>query len=171
MSIRSLIFIVFFTSQGYAAIDHIIAKDSKKNQYIEYGTISGGESGGSHTLLGLRRVFAPKDKIERILLDLGDSRGKPLHNKVSYFQVSIDKKQRKVVVDLSQMLASGVSEAVLKNRFKSSPLVKDTKISYDPQDNTITMQLFLKKNVQVEAFTLPAKNKPSCIVIDLKEKT
>ncbi|MCB0349920.1 MAG: hypothetical protein KDD38_01980 [Bdellovibrionales bacterium] len=156
---------------AHAAIDRTIAKANKRHTYIEYGTISGGESGAAFTLLNVRRIFSAKDKIERILLDLGDAYGKPLKGQVSYFQAAIEKENPRVVIDLSQMLASGVNEEAIKKSFKASPFVKEAKINFDPLDSTITIQLLLKKNMKLEAFMLPSKDKASRIAIDLKEKS
>lgn len=155
---------------SYAAIDRVLAPKSKNHHYIEYGTISGGEAGILHTLLDIRRIQAPKDKIERLLLDLGDAQGQPLKNRVSYFQVSLEKNNPRVVIDLSQMNASGVDQKKISQIFKSSTFVKTAKINFDPIDTTITIQLELKKNVQLEAFQLTDKTKAGRIVIDLKEK-
>ncbi len=179
---QNLLNLVFFTalflavagiglsSKAYSAIDRTVASTSKRHIYIERGAISGGESGTAFTLLNIRRIYSSKDRVERILLDLGDAYGKPLKNQVSYFQAAIEKENPRVVIDLSQMLASGVSKESLVKTFKASPFVKDTKINFDPLDSTITIQLILRKQVQLEAFKLPSADKASRIAIDLKEK-
>lgn len=159
-----------YWASAQAAIDGSIAANIKRHQYIEHGVISGGESGTAFTLLNVRRVFSAKDKVERILLDLGDAFGKPLVGQVSYFQAAIEKDKPRVVIDLSQMLASGVSAESIKKIFAASPYVKEAKINFDPVDSTITIQLMLKKRVQLEAFKLPSSDKSSRIAIDLREK-
>lgn len=153
-----------------AAVDRLIAADLKRHQYVENGLIVGGESGKTFTLLDVRRILSPKDKIERIFFDLGDEHGKPLKNRVSYFQVSVEKENSRIVIDLSQMLASGIDAAKLKKIFQQSPYVKQAKINYDPIDASISIQLWTKKRVQIEAFKLPASDKASRIVVDLKEQ-
>lgn len=156
--------------KSFAAIDRIIAPDMKRHQYIENGTIVGGESGGPFTLLNVRRLLSAKDKIERVFLDLGNDKGKPLKNKVNYFQVSIDRENSRIVMDLSQMLASGVDSAKIKKIFAASPYVRDAEINYDPLDTTITIQFFLKKKVRIEAFKMVAKDSASRLVLDIKDK-
>lgn len=157
---------------SHAAIDRSYASLSKKHRYIEDGSVTGGESGNAtYSLLDVRRFFSAKDKIERIFLDLGDERGQPLINKVSYFHASIEKKNPRVVIDLSQMTSSGVNAEKIAKVFKSSPYVRQAKINFDPVDNSITIQLILKKNMQMEVFKLPGREKASRVVVDLKAKS
>lgn len=161
---------LLFTLKTFASIDRALALETKSHKYIENGTVVGGEAGTAFTLLGVRRLLSAKDKIERVFLDLGDDKGLPLKSKVSYFQVGVDKVNSRVVIDLSQMMASAVDAAKIKKIFGDSPYVRDAKINYDPIDTTITIQLFLKKKVLVEAFKLVAKDRPSRLVIDFKDK-
>ncbi len=169
---RAIVLFVFTLgfSVSWAAIDRMQALDVKKHIYIENGTVVGGEAGRTFSLLDVRRMPASKDKIERIFFDLGDEAGKPLKNRVSYFQVTVEKNNPRVVIDLSQMLGSDIDFAKLKKVFAKSPYVREARINYDPIDTTITVQLILKKPMQVEAFKLVAKDRPSRLVVDLKEK-
>jgi hypothetical protein len=172
-SISSFLIIIslFATTSAFAAIDRALAPNSKKHHYIEQGTIIGGDTGSAFTLINARRIYSPKDNIERLLLELGDDHGRPLLNKISYFQVSIEKGRPRVVIELSQMLASSVDEAQLRKIFASSPNVEKVKINYDPIDTALSIQLYLKRNVQLEAFKLPSATKASRIAIDLKSKS
>lgn len=164
-----LFFVSIFALSSYAAIDRRKAKSEKQHSYIENGVISGGTvntRGGS--LLNVRRFFAAKDKIDRILIDLGDEKGQPLKNQIHYFQVIKDKTQKRVVIELPQMLGANVTDKRIREAFASSPFVKSARINYDPVDSNITIQLQLKSEVKVEAFQMPTKDKASRIIIDLK---
>jgi len=161
-------------SAASAAVDRRLAANQKLNHYLQYGTVIGGETpAGSHgfSLLDVRRIFAAKDHIERILLDFGDDQGKPLKGKLGYYHVSIEKGQTRVVVDLAQMLGSNINQDRIRQIFQASPLVKEARINYDPVDSNITLQLLLKKKVMLEVFQLPSKDKASRVVLDLKAST
>lgn len=154
-----------------AAVERISAGLKKTNQYIQYGTITGGQAGArAYTLLDLRRVYAPKDQVERLILDLGNEKGKPLINQISYFHISVEKDTPRVVIELPQMLGSNVDQKKIQQILKKSPYVKSSKIFFDPVDTTVSIQLNLKKHISVEAFRLPSADRASRIIIDLKDK-
>jgi hypothetical protein len=167
-----LLVLVLLSSLGaHAAVERLSAGLKKSNQYVQYGTITGGQAGArSYTLLDLRRVYAPKDKVERLILDLGNDKGKPLINQISYFHISVEKDSPRVTIELPQMLGSNVDQKKIENMLKKSPYVKSSKIFYDPVDTTVSIQLNLKKQISVEAFKLPSADRASRIIIDLKDK-
>jgi hypothetical protein len=165
------VLIVTAATVTFAAVDRRWATNQKTNHYLQYGTIIGGETGRGSTgysLLDVRRIFAAKEKIERVLIDFGDGDGKPLRGQPGYYHVSIEKDQMRVVIDLSQMLGSKINQEKVRDIFRGSPLVQEARINYDPVDSNITLQLLLKKKVLLEVFQLPSKDKPSRVVIDLK---
>jgi len=163
--------LILVASTAQAAIDRKIALFQKTNQYLTNGSVTGGQSAtgsSSFSILDVRRIFAAKDKVERILIEVGDDKGHPLINKLSYFQVSVEKNRPRVVINLSQTVASNVDQQKLRKLFLSSPYVKDAKINFDPVDLSMTMQLVLKKAVLLEVFEMKSKNKGSRLVVDLK---
>jgi hypothetical protein len=168
---RLFVLILVLPVIATAAVDRRLAANQKLNHYLQYGTIIGGETpAGSHgySLLDMRRIFAAKDHIERILIDFGDGEGKPLKGKLGYYHVSIEKGQTRIVIDLAQMLGSNINQDKIRQIFQASPYVKEARINYDPVDSNITVQLILKKKVLLEVFQLPSKNKASRVVLDLK---
>ena len=136
--------------------DRIKASIEKKHRYVENGTIIGGEAGTQTSVLSMRRLYAPKDGIERIVLDMGDRYGKPLKGQVGYFHVSLDRERSKLVVVLEQTQSSAVDQKKLKDIFKLSPFVKNARILFDPHDRGITIEMDLKRKVVVEASHLPS---------------
>ncbi|MEQ1664129.1 MAG: hypothetical protein ABL927_01985 [Bdellovibrionales bacterium] len=161
--------LVILSLNASAAIDKKIAPLKKLNQYLELGQFSGGEAGTTHSLLGVRSIISQKDKLERLILDLGNSEGKPLLGKISYFQVSIEPNNPRIIIDLSQIAASSVNDETIKSLVKKSPYIKSAKVHFDPSDTSISIQLFLKKKMKMEAFQLLSKNEPGRIAIDLHD--
>ena len=175
-SFFTLFFWIWSTGWVYASVnrthglDRVQAPLGKQYRYIEFGQVTGGQAGEIHSLIGMRRVFSGKDRVERLILDLGDAAGKPLLGRVSYFQVSIEKDKPRIIIDLSQMAASTVNDKTIRRLVRSSPFIKSAKVNYDPTDASLTIQLFLKKKMQLEAFQLVGKGKPGRLAVDMKEK-
>lgn len=142
----------------------------KKNQYTEDGVFIGGKAGSGISLLNVRRVYSPKAKIERVTVELGDKEAKPAGKNIGYFQVSLDSKENRVVIDLSQLKFSRVSEAAVQNLFKKSPFVTSVALTLDPEDKAGTMILNLKRPMKMEVFQSVVDGKPGRIVMDLSPK-
>ncbi len=159
---------VLHTPSVQAASPFKKSLSKKTGKYISEGVIVGGRVGKGYTLLNIRRSFSKKAKIERVVLDIGDLRGRPVLGEVNYFHVSVDKGLSRVVVDLSQVSRSGVSQAQLLELFKKSPLVRSAEITYDPEDVSTNLVLKMKKPTFVEVFQLSEPNAPGRIVIDMK---
>src|SRR5690606_31561767 len=115
-----------------------------------------------------RRAFSAKSKLERVIIDLGDKEAKPLGRAMSYFQVSMDSKDNRVIVDLSQLMLSKVSEAQIRRRFAKSPYVSQVDLTLDPEDKAGTLVLKLTRPMKLEVFQLVKARKPGRIVMDLK---
>lgn len=158
-------------ASAVSSLARVKAEGRKLHKYIEEGVYFGGEAGvTAHSLREVKHIYSNKDKIERILIELGDQQGQPLLQRASYFQVSVQKKPYRVVVDLSQMAASGVDEKKLVSLLKESPYVEKAQLYYDPVDTSISIQLDLKKSVELEVFQILSADKVSRIAIDLRAK-
>lgn len=164
------------TSKTVAAPRSIIADGvlrrsagtKKVNKYIEDGVIYGGQAGVGYSLMDIRRFYSGKDRIERLIFEMGNERGQPSKN-LGYFQVNLNKNLRRIDVDLSQMRGAALDQKKIADLFKASPFVQNVKMNYDPEDRAILMQVFLKQNVEMEVFQIPAQNKFSRIAIDMRK--
>ena len=96
---------------------------------------------------------------------------KASHSSISwgYFHVSIEKEPMRVVIDLSQVLRSRVTEIELGRLFLKSPFVRKVEMSMEAGDNTAKIVLATKVPVVAEVFKMPSKDKASRIVIDIKK--
>lgn len=144
------------------------AGTKKANQYIEDGVIYGGQAGVGYSLMDIRRFYSGKDRIERLIFEMGNERGQPAKN-LGYFQVNLNKKLRRIDIDMSQMRGAALDQKKIADLFKASPFVKTVKMNYDPEDRAILMQVFLKQNVEMEVFQIPAQNKFSRIALDIRK--
>lgn len=143
------------------------ALDTKKNLYIDGGTIIGGEAGKSFSLLKVRRQADLKKKLERVVINLGDEQGRLLKGRVSFFQVNLEPKNSRLVVNLSQVVASKVSQEELVAEFKKSPFIRSVDLILDPIGSSTSLVLDLKRKVRAEVFKMESKGAPGRIVIDM----
>ncbi len=166
---RIALFLLLFTSSltTHAATPYKRSLSVKKNQYATDAVFTGGEAGRGAEILGVRRTYSGKAKIERVIVDLAEA-GVKVHDRTPYFQVNVDSTSRRVILDVSQLRSSKVSEPQLRQLFAKSPLVKDASITLDPEDKAATIVLETKQPVRVEVFQLKGKKKPGRVVLDLK---
>jgi len=158
-------------TSAWAASSYKQTLTVKKNQYAADGVFIGGKAGGGSSLLNVRRIYSPKAKMERVILDMGDKELRPSGTKLGYFQVSLDSQQNRLVVDLSQLKMSRVSEAAVQNLFKKSPYVTSAALTLDPEDKAATMVLNFKRPMKMEVFQVLKDNAPGKIVMDLSPRS
>lgn len=166
-----LVAVVCGAWQVWAASPYKQSLTTKKNQYADDGVFIGGKAGSGTSLLNVRRIYSPKAKIERVTVELGDKEIKPAGKDIGYFQVSLDAKENRVVVDLSQLKYSRVTESAVQNLFKKSPYVSSVTLTLDPEDKAASMVLNLKRPMKMEVFQQLQDGKPGKIVMDLSPKT
>lgn len=155
------------TTSIWAASPYKQALTIKKNMYTDDGVFVGGKAGGGLSLLNVRRVFSPKASLERVILEIGDKDLKPAGKQIGYFQVGLESKNNRVVVDLAQLKLSRVSEVAVQNLFKKSRFVKSAGLTLDPEDRAGTLVLELSRPMKLEVFQVLKDGQPAKIVMDL----
>ncbi len=159
--------LIYLPISGWAASPYKRSLVNKKNVYMRDGVFTGGKAGEGASLLGMRRAFSGKAKIERVIVDLGDGEMKPAGDELGYFQVSLDSKNNRVVLDVAQLKSSKISEQQVKDLFRKSAYVSNVSLTLDPEDKAGTMVLQLKRPMKLEVFQLHDRSKPGRIVMDL----
>lgn len=140
----------------------------KKNIYMRDGVFTGGRAGAAGpagSIITVRRGFSAKAQLERVIVNMGDREGKPLKMEPTYFQASMDAANRRVILDITQLRLSKVSEQQIRKLFKGSPYVESVNFTLDSEDKSASMVLNLKRPMKLEVFRLA---KPARIVMDLK---
>lgn len=171
--LRSLMMVVLAVSgfQAFGATPYKRTLSVKSNTYMKDGVFIGGKANEGTSLLGVRRAYSAKAKLERVIVDLGDHEAKPAGKNPGYFQVSMDSVNNRVVMDLAQLRFSKVTETQLQNIFRKSPNVSEASLTLDPEDKAATMVLKLKRPMRLEVFQLLDRKKPGRVVIDLTPMT
>jgi hypothetical protein len=139
----------------------------KHGNYLSDGVFTGGHAGTGSSLLSVRRAYSPKAQLERVIVDMGDKDAQPAGKDMGYFQASMDSHNRRIVLDISQLRYSKVSEQQVQNIFRKSPYVASVAFTLDPEDKAATMVLNLKRPMKLEVFQLLKNKKPARIVMDL----
>ena len=155
-------------STAFAAIPRFQAGAKKRGEYIRNGVILGGEARRAFSFQDLRWAYGAKKGIERLIFEFGDEKGQEIKTRPGYFQVNVDPSNKVVQVEFSQIVGSRVDQKSLSKKLKSSPHIERVKMTYDPEDKGLSLQLFLKNRVGVEVFELPAKKKGGRLALDLK---
>lgn len=165
MRLFSLLLLAMVSATSGAATAYKHSLSGKKNAYLKDGVITGGVAGTGTSLLNVRRAFSAKAELERLIISLGDKEAKPLKGEPTYFQAAMDASNNRMVLDITQLKLSKVSEQQVQRLFKSSPYVSSVSFTLDPEDKAASMVVNLKRPMKLEVFRL---SKPARIVLDLK---
>lgn len=85
----------------------------------------------------------------------------------SYFHVEVDKTNSRIIMDLSQVQRSRLSESELKKVFAGSPYLALESIAYDPEDRATNLILNMKRPIKVEIFSPKLAKTPGRIILDV----
>ena len=138
-----------------------------KNVLSKPGAVTGGQAGVGFSILNLDLV-PQKNKVERIIVDIGDRQGKPHLGKPGYFHVEM-KSNQMISIDFAQTGLTRVDQEKLNAALKKSRLVSKGLITFDSQDYNMNVTLTPRKPIKVKTYQVVGKNKTSKVVIDLIE--
>lgn len=152
----------------------IITKPGKQNTYLAQGQFRGGDAGRNFIFNDMRRAFSEQTGIERYILEFTGGNGEMLKNRPGFYQASIDARNGRVILEFSQVLGSRWNSTQLQKAFASSPYFKSSKMTYDPEDSGLTIQLFFKDNlkneIEFEVFEVVSDEKGGRVAFDIRKK-
>ena len=131
------------------------------------GALSGGIAGTGFSLMNLKLTTNRQTRFERLMIDIGDIDGRSLKGLPGYFNVELQNKAKRIVVDFSQMPTTLLDVKALTARLSKSMYVQSVKMLADPSDNTLSLIMDLKKPVQLKVFQVPGQKTTSKVVLDL----
>lgn len=167
---RFIIYSLLVTALSSNAAPHFRqAKSKKVGGYLTDGVFVGGQNLIEGTsLLNIRRHFSKKSKVERVVLDIGDYFGRPLVGKLGYFHIRINKKQRKIFIELTDLKKVKLPKDRFVRLVSASPVVQEMNYHFDAVDHTFVLEFSLNKSVALEVFKMPSNHKAGRIVLDMK---
>lgn len=157
--------LAFFSEIVFAALNKNQVTPSKILQGS--GSIVGGVAGTGFSLLDLRKSQNLKEKVERIVFDVGDLRGRTQKGLPGYYHVQMLQNPNRLVIDFSQMPASKINAKEIQKRLASSMFVKSTELALDPIDQSLNLVFFLKNKPKAKVFQVAGKKSTSKVVVDL----
>lgn len=164
--------LTFAQLAGAAPHRVLVAKPGKQDAYVQQGQFRGGDAGRNFIFHDLRRAFGAGTGIERYILEFTDGNGEVIKGRPGYYQITLDSKNGRVLLEFSQVLGSRFNAAQVQKAFAESPYIRSSKMTYDPEDSGLTLQLFLKPSVQgkiqAEAFEIVSADKGGRVAIDLR---
>lgn len=171
MGLFAIMSILIFSSLSWAAI----SKEDKKIQssfqshWISHsGSIRGGVAGMGFSLVDAKSIYDKKQKIERVILDIGDYKGGILRSLPGYYQAEI--KEDRLFIDFSQMAFGKVNLNQLRNKLKNLKFVTDIQMTLDPEDKSLNLAFSLKQNTKIRVFQVAGVKSTSKVVIDFSKQ-
>lgn len=165
VAILMAIFMSYISEVTYAAVTKTKTTPTKILQGT--GSIIGGVAGTGFSLLDLRKSQDAKNKIERLVFDIGDIQGKIQKGLPGYYHVQMATNPSRLIIDFSQMPASKINSQEIQKRLGASIYVKSSEFALDPVDKSLNLVLFLKNNPRAKVFQVAGEKSTSKVVIDL----
>jgi hypothetical protein len=150
---------------SFALPSPLQVKPGKISPFVQSGVVVGGQSGAEFSLLDLQ-VESLRRTGERIVLTYGDRYGNSLKNEPGFYQVSLDRNARRLVIDLAQINKTTLDPMKLTRIMTASQLVSASEISMDPSDGSTNITFVLKEPVRLKITTEDSRS--ARILIDLE---
>lgn len=164
-------FIFLFSISAMAAVPPKAKNALRKSAILRGpGAIHGGLAGKGFSLLGIKSQVAKNKKLERLTVGIGSVDFTPHKGSPGYFHIENSSKSKRVVVNFSQTPTKKFNEKAIRKIFANSPFVSRSEMAFDPQTQTTSLILNLKKPVSIRAIPVPGNGKKEAqLRIDLFE--
>lgn len=167
-----LFFTVLFTfsSSLFAAVPKLTPAQPKQllnkpqSSSIE---MMGGNAGALFTILDVRRSTDVKKKVERVVIDLGDSKGRGLRGDVGFYHAELQADPPRLVLDIAQTPQSKLSFEEVQKRLSKSITIRQSTVMIDPITNNTNISIDLQPGTKARVFPVKGVKDSSKIVIDL----
>ncbi|MCB0413882.1 MAG: hypothetical protein KDD50_06085 [Bdellovibrionales bacterium] len=129
------------------------------------GVYQGGKLGRTLDLLAVRKRFYPKSKIERWIFDIGLHKGHYLDSP-PLVHIALDRSRETLTLDMKKVKIE--DEGKIVRGLLNSQFVSSAKVFKSPAGYELTIEVKLKKPIQLNAFFMTPK-KNSRLVLDLSK--
>jgi len=163
---KSLFVLVILAAvSAQAALAPTTVKPGSIAKAVKQGFLAGGEAGREFSLIDTQ-VKKTSDS-ESVALFYGDEKGQPLKGKPGFFQITLDRSGKRIVIDLAQMSRTAVDPDALRKKLKDSKFVASLDMTMDPVDFSTNITLNLKEPVELAVESSDGAN-PSRLALTLK---
>ena len=170
----SVISLLLTTPVAFAAIPSKSKTSSIRPTPIlsKSGSIRGGQAGTSFTILDVETELAKSNRLERVKVSLGNGAFQIQNGHPGYFNVENRPELKRVQIDFMQVLNTKVNEKAIRRVFAKSPFVKSSHLVFEPEGQTMSLILNLKKPANVRVFPIKGTNKKTAsLYVDLFEES
>ncbi len=158
------------TSGALAAISPVAKQNYRAPSSIlrSSGSIHGGQAGIGFSLLGVKTKVAKSQKLERLMISVGDGGMQKQIGSPGYFQIENNEAEKRVVINFPQTLNSAFNEKTFQQNFLKSPFVKSSQLIFEPEGQTTSLVLNLKKAVSIRAIPVVGTKKQTAqLLVDI----
>lgn len=167
-----LLSVLLMGSVSMAAIPSNVKKGVKPPSSIlrTAGAIHGGQAGSGFSLLAVQSQVAKTKKLERVTVAVGNGALQKQLGSPGYFQIENSPEQKRVVINFTQTLNAAFNEATFQKQFAQSPFVKSSQLLFEPQGQTMSLVLHVRKPVSIRAIPVAGTQKQTArLVVDIFE--
>ena len=167
---KMIFFAILVSANAFAAISPQAKKISTSAILRTSGAIHGGVAGRGFSLIGVRSQASKNQKLERLTVAMGDPLFQAHHGAPGYFHIENNVEAKRVVINFSQTYNAKFDEKGLQQAFAKSPFVKTSQLIFQPESQTMSLVLNLKKQASIRAIPVSGKGKQTAqLAIDLFE--
>ena len=163
-------FLCALVQTGHAAIAPAAKTAFQVPQSILWhgGAVRGGKAGTGFTLIALKTRVAAQKNLERMTFFVGNSAYQTKLGEPGYFNIENRPELNRVQIDFAQTLNAKFDEKELRKIFAQSPFVKDSELIFEPQGQTVSLVLNLRKPAAVRVISVKGTAKKTAqLVVDL----
>lgn len=158
-----------FSVPAFGAIkpsQNFLAENSKKNHYIEEGTVVGGDKTVTNIQIVDLRHAPPHgtDGYERIVLELKSTGN--IASGVPHYELAAVPEKKRMILSLWSAVSYNFKKEKAETLFRKSHYVQKLNPVPIVEDDLATLEFVMKEKTKVEAFSL---SNPPRIVLDFKK--
>jgi hypothetical protein len=134
------------------------------------GAIHGGIAGKGFSLLAVQSQPSKNQKLERLTVSVGDPLFQAHQGAPGYFHIENSPETKRVVINFAQTVNAKFNEKNLQQALAKSPFIKSSQLIFEPESQTMSLVLLLKKQASIRAIPVVGKgNSTAQLKIDLFE--
>jgi len=168
---KMIFFSILMSASAFAAISPQ-AKKALSNSAIlrTNGAIHGGLAGKGFSLLSVKSQASRNQKLERLTVAVGDPLFQTHQGAPGYFHIENSQDSKRVVINFAQTYNAKFDEKTLQQVFAKSPFVKSSQMIFEPESQTMSLVLTLKKQASIRAIPVVGKGRQTAqLKLDLFE--
>jgi len=168
---KMIFFSVLISATAFAAIPPK-AKNALSNSAIlrSGGAIHGGVAGRGFSLLSVQSLASKNQKLERLTFNVGDPLFQAHQGAPGYFHIENTPEAKRIEINFAQTYNAKFNEQTLQQVFAKSPFVKSAQLIFEPESQTMSLVLLLKKQASIRAIPVSGKGQQTAqLKMDLFE--